>query len=78
MFNEVCLRACVISYFVLLLSLIVQNMILVKFGFSLTNTLKSWHVNCKVRLLLGGSVLNFIFLKKEMLYGLYSLYSLLT
>jgi hypothetical protein len=35
------LRACVISSFVLLLSLIVQNMILVKFGFSLTNTLKS-------------------------------------
>jgi hypothetical protein len=29
-----------------------------KFSFSLTDALKFFHVNCKVRLLLGGFVLN--------------------
>jgi len=47
------------SSFVVLLGLLVQNMYLVKFSFSLTDRLKLFHVNCKVRLMPGGFVLNF-------------------
>jgi hypothetical protein len=46
------------SSFVVLLSLLVQNMNLVKFSFSLTDRLKLFHVNCKVRPMLVGFVLN--------------------